>query len=208
MLCRLTAFLLAFSLTGVAAAQTAKPANPIKIGLEVMVVTVAVDAQQGRIEADLIRDITSAVKSNESEPWSTLQSAVDRMLPKQKDSVAAAVDAYALHTFPDLEQRVNFATVFAGGQDPRRGGGMQHSAQTKVTATPWVLDEERFGLGVTVLSEVPVMLAGIHSPREREQTEMTSNTLVNNNEASVILSRSHTDAHGRTLLLVIVRVSR
>lgn len=208
MLCRLTALVWVLSLTGAAWAQTAKPANPTKIGLEVMVVTVAVDARQDGFDANLTREITSAVKSHESKPWSTLQSAVDRLLPKQSDSIAAAVDAYTLHTFPDLEQRVNFATAFADNREHHRGSSTLQAAQTKVTAVPWILDEQRFGLGVTVLSEVPLIVTGHHPPQKREQTEMTSNTLVNANEASVIMARSHADAHGQTLLMVIARVSR
>lgn len=208
MLCRLTAILFLFSLTSAAWAQTAKPANPTKIDFELMVVTVAADARHGGFDEDLVSDITSAVKSHESKSWSSLHNSISRLLPKERDSFAAAVDAYTLHTFPDLEQRVNFATAFAGGPEHQRGAPMVQAAQTKVTAVPWVLDDERFGLGVTVLSEVPVIITGHHPPREREQTEMTSNTVVNDNEASIIMSRSHSDAHVKTLLLIIARVSR
>ncbi|QDU76467.1 hypothetical protein Pan97_35170 [Bremerella volcania] len=205
---RLTALLFVFFLTPSAWAQTAKPANPSKISLEIMVVTLAADTRQGGFDEDLLSDIASAVKSHESKPWSVLQGAIGRLLPKERDSLASAIDAYTQHTFPDLEQRVNFATAFAGGHDSHRGSSTIPAAQTKVTAVPWILDEERFGLGVTVLSEVPMIVSGHHPPREREQTEMTSNTLVNDNEASIIMSRSHKDAHVQTLLLVIARVSR
>lgn len=208
MFCRLTALVLAISFTSAAWAQTAKPANPTKLDFELMVVTVAVDARQGGIDDDLVSDIASAVKSHESKSWSTLQQSISRLLPRERDSLAAAVDAYQLHTFPDLEQRVNFATAYSRSHEHSRGGSTTASAQTKVTAVPWILDEERFGLGVTVLSEVPVILTGGHAPREREQTEMTSNTLVNDNEASIIMARSHADAHVHTLLMVIARVSR
>lgn len=208
MLCRLTVILLTLFFTGAASAQTAKPANPTKIGLELMVVTVAVDARHGGFGEDLIDDISTVVKQHESKSWSTLHGAVRRLLPKEREAMAAAVDAYTLHTFPDLEQRVNFATNFAGGPEPHRGGPPIQAAQTKVTAVPWVLDEERFGLGITVLSEVPVIISGHHPPREREQTEMTSNTLVDENEASIVMARSHSDTHVHTLLMVIARVSR
>ncbi|WP_105356210.1 MULTISPECIES: hypothetical protein [Pirellulaceae] len=208
MFSRLAAILLAISFTSAAWAQTAKPANPTKIDFELMVVTVAVDARQGGIDEDLVRDIAAAVKSHDSKLWSTLHHSISRLLPRERGSLAAAVDAFTLHTFPDLEQRVNFATAYAAGHDHQRGGATTASAQTKVTAVPWILDEQRYGLGVTVLSEVPVIIAGGHAPREREQTEMTSNTLVNDNEASIVMSRSHADAHVHTLLMVIARVSR
>ncbi len=208
MLCRMTAFLFLCLLAGPTWAQTAKPANPTKIDFDLMVVTVAVDARQEGFEEDLVRDIASAVKSHESKSWDSLHNAVNRLLPNDRNSLAAAIDSYTLHTFPDLEQRVNFATAFHAGHDHHRGPPSNASAQTKVTAVPWVLDEERFGLGITVLSEVPVIAAGGHSPRDREQTEMTSNTLVNDNEASIVMSRHHADAHAETLLMVIARVSR
>lgn len=208
MFCRLTALLLAISFTGAAWGQTAKPANPSKLDFELMVVTVAVESRQGGIDEDLVRDITSVVKSHESKSWSTLQHSISGLLPKERDALAAAVDAYTLHTFPDLEQRVNFATAYAVGHEHARGGSTAASAQTKVTAVPWILDDQRFGLGVTVLSEVPVIVSGGHAPREREQTEMTSNTLVNDNEASIVMARNHADTHVQTLLMVIARVSR
>lgn len=208
MLCRVIAIVLAVSFAGMARAQTAKPANPTKIDFELMVVTVAAEARHGGFAEDLVRDITAVVKSHESAPWSTLHRSINRLLPSERDSIAAAVDMYTLHTFPDLEQRVNFATAFVRGHEHERGSPLIYFAQTKVTAVPWILDEERFGLGVTVLSEVPVIISGHHPPREREQTEMTSNTLVNDNEADIIMSRSHTDAHVQTLLMVIARVSR
>jgi len=208
MLCRSLTLLLLLFFTGAAAAQTAKPVNPTKIDFELMVVTVAADTREGGLDEDLVQDIASAVKSHESKSWSTLHDAIGELLPNEKDSIVAAIDAYTLHTFPDLEQRVNFSTAFAGGHDHHRGISPNLAAQTKVTAVPWVLDDERFGLGVTIQSEVPLIVSAQHPTREREQTEMTSNTLVNDNEASVVMSRYHTDTHVQSLLLVVARVSR
>jgi len=207
--CRVAAILLALIFTSAASAQIEKPANPTKLNFELMVVTIVVDARHGHIEDDLLRDIGSAVKSHESKPWSTLHQAIDRLVPKKRETLAAAVDAFTLHTYPDLGQHANFATALAGGHDAHRHDVKPQIVQTKVTATPWISDEERFGLGVTLLSEMPLLAIGNHhASAMREQFEMTTNTLVNANEASLVVSRSHSDSHVQTLLLVIARVSR
>ncbi|MEW4561338.1 hypothetical protein AB1K70_02360 [Bremerella sp. JC770] len=206
--CRLAAILLALIFTSAASAQIEKPANPTKLKLELMVVTVAVDARHGHMEDDLLRDIGSTVKSHESKPWSSLHQAIDRLLPDKRETLAAAVDAFSLHTYPDLGQRAVFTTALAGGHDHHRHDAKAQLAHTKVTATPWILDEERFGLGVTLLTEMPLLVTGTPASSVREPLEMTTNTLVNTNEASMILSRSHRDTHAHTLVLVIARVSR
>ncbi|RCS54600.1 hypothetical protein DTL42_05560 [Bremerella cremea] len=198
-----------------AKAQTAKPDNPQKLNLELLIVTYRAEGTTNKDDAKLVAAVEEVVKKHESAALSTLQDAVNETLPKSSEKAAAEVDAFSLKTYHDLEQWVKF-----GSGNPRllspyyRGDAATRLllGETEVKATPWVLDEERFGIGVTVQRHQP---GSVLPQRNSSSAEMvmetvsfTSNTLLDENEAGVINSYRHQDNKLTLVMIVVARVSR
>ncbi|PQO38208.1 hypothetical protein [Blastopirellula marina] len=205
-------FLLFVSLSSsLANAETAKPENPRNLNLELLVVAYRAEGTNSERDAKLIAKVEEVVKKHESEPLSTLQDAVQETLPQSNEKVATKVDAFSLKTFHDLEQWMKFGNSRAL-PSADNGPARWLVGETEVKATPWIFDEERFGIGVTVLRQIPTSweLPRTKSPQglTMENLSFTTNTLVAANEASVINSYRHHDEKLSLVMIVIARVSR
>lgn len=205
-------FLCVVSLSpSLANAETAKPENPRNLNLELLVVAYRAEGTNSEGDAKLIAKVEEVVKKHESEPLSTLQDAVQETLPKSNEKVATKVDAFSLKTFHDLEQWMKF-----GNSRPlpsaANGPARLLLGETEVKATPWIFDEERFGIGVTVQRQIPTSRGLQRTSSTQgltmENLSFTSNTLVTANEASVINSYRHQDEKLSLVMIVIARVSR
>ncbi|MHC2070685.1 hypothetical protein ACYFX5_24700 [Bremerella sp. T1] len=195
--------------------QTAKPDNPIKLKLELIVVTCSADAEQGTIDKGLIKEIEATVEKGKSKPWFELQDAVQNKLPKSSDKVYSSIDAFSLQSFHDLEQWAKFGMSHPGYMRSTSSGRIPprvSMGEATVKATPWVRSGEQFGLGVTVERQLPVVMSpqrtsGYH-PSDRETHSFTSNTILDANQADVINVYRHVESNSESLFVVIARVSK
>lgn len=196
-------------------AQTAKPDNPQKLNLDLIVVTHRTEGSTAKKDAELATAVEEVVKKHESHPLSRLQDAISDVLPESSEKVASDVNSFSLKSFSDLEQWVKFGTSHPVRNVQSPYGNVETRllmGETEVKATPWILDEERFGIGVTVLRHLPAYALPQRTRAVEgvsvESLSFTSNTLLNANEAAVINTYRHRDAKLGLTIIVIARVSR